>query len=91
MSAGGSASPASPARKSITTATADSDDEDEDDDKESVDGDEKWDDVAEALTIIERDSVLTPTEVINILSQNPQLPFSICYDYMRRTMQAVQR
>jgi hypothetical protein len=86
--------PSSPVRKPLRGK--DSDDEDDDDevdeeeDADSLDGEGKWDDVLEALSIIERDASLSPMEVINILAQNPQLPLSVCFDYTRRYLQATQ-
>lgn len=43
----------------------------------------------EALSIIERDGILSPMEVINILSQNPQLPLGVCFDYSKRTLRSI--
>lgn len=58
---------------------ANNNDDDEDD--------ERWDDITEVLTLIEKESVLTPTQVIAILSQNPQLPLHIVSNYILKTIQ----
>jgi len=81
--------PNSPARNTRRAKDSDDEEDDDDDAEESEDDDAKWDNVMEALSIIERDSILSPMEVINILSQNPQLPLSVCYDYSKRMLRTI--
>ncbi|CAN0163258.1 unnamed protein product, partial [Ectocarpus sp. 8 AP-2014] len=44
----------------------------------------RWDDVRELLALIERDQVLSPLQVVSILSQNSQLPLWVTRDFLPR-------
>ncbi|CBN79204.1 conserved unknown protein [Ectocarpus siliculosus] len=55
------------------------------DDGEGAGGEEgRWDDVRELLALMERDQVLSPLQVVSILSQNSQLPLWVTRDFLPR-------
>jgi hypothetical protein len=61
--------------------------EEEDDREEGAyDDDERWDLISEVLTLVERENVLTPMQIIPILSENPDLPLHIASKFLKRTL-----
>mmetsp|Transcript_11655 Transcript_11655/g.17666 ORF Transcript_11655/g.17666 Transcript_11655/m.17666 type:complete len:1045 (+) Transcript_11655:67-3201(+) len=56
-------------------------------DDDSEEEDERWDLISEVLTLVEREQVLTPMQIIPILSENPNLPLRIAARFIRRSMQ----
>jgi hypothetical protein len=68
--------PSSRGRKSDTDSDSDSDEDDN----------ERWDQIGEVLDLIEKQNVLTPTQVISVLSRNPELPFSLVAKYVLQTI-----
>jgi hypothetical protein len=66
---------------------ADSDDEDDcDDSLHHYDDDERWELINEVLILVERENVLTPMQIIPILSQNPDLPLHLASRFIKRTL-----
>jgi hypothetical protein len=63
------------------SASNGSDDDDEEDDDE-----ERWDHVVEVLSLIDKESVLTPMQVIPILSLNPNLPLHIISRFVKKRL-----
>jgi hypothetical protein len=55
-------------------------------DSESDDDDDRWDNISEVLDLIELQNVLTPMQVIAVLSKNPELPFSLVSSYVTKTI-----
>jgi hypothetical protein len=62
------------------------DDEEEDRDEYASDDDERWDLISEVLTLVEKENVLTPMQIIPILSENPDLPLHIASRFLKRTL-----
>lgn len=46
----------------------------------------RWDSVIDVMDLIEKESILSPIQVISILSLNPQLPLQIAYNYMSKSL-----
>jgi vacuolar protein sorting-associated protein 11 len=67
----------------------DSDDEDLSDDSDDSDDndDEKWDLICEVLALIEKERILTPMQVVPILSLNAELPLHIVSRFIKRNLQ----
>jgi vacuolar protein sorting-associated protein 11 len=55
--------------------------EDEDEDE-----DERWDLISEVLTLVEKEGVLTPMQILPILSENPNLPLRIASRFIKRCL-----
>jgi hypothetical protein len=68
-------------------------DSDDDDDAsehasdESDEDEERWDLICEVLALIEKERVLTPMQVMPILSLNTELPLHIASKFIKRNMQ----
>ena len=68
----------------------DSDDDDVDDnasEESDDDDDEKWDLICEVLALIEKERILTPMQVIPILSMNTELPLHITSKFLKRNLE----
>lgn len=68
---------------------ADSDDDDPSDEasESDEDDDEKWDLICEVLALIEKERILTPMQVVPILSMNTELPLHIVSRFIKRNLQ----
>lgn len=56
------------------------------DEKYIYDDDERWDLINEVLILVERENILTPMQIIPILSENPELPLYIASRFIKRTL-----
>lgn len=68
----------------------DSDDDEPSDDASDgsdEDDDEKWDLICEVLALIEKERILTPMQVVPILSMNTELPLHIASRFIKRNLQ----
>merc|ERR1711871_17603 len=54
-----------------------------DDDDEEDDG--KYDDICECVNVLQKDALLSPVEIINILAKHPTLPLSVAFDFIKHT------
>jgi hypothetical protein len=68
----------------------DEDDEDEENDDDDDDEEARWDNVCEALSIIEKEAVLSPIEILNILSSNPHLPVHVAFEFTQKQLHNLQ-
>lgn len=57
---------------------------DSDEDEEE---DEKWDPISEVLSLVERENILTPMQIIPILSENPNLPLHVVSRFIKKGLQ----
>lgn len=80
-------------RPSQSNAPRDSDDDDDDpmedvsEESDDDDDDEKWDLICEVLALIEKERILTPMQVVPILSMNTELPLHIVSRFIKRNLQ----
>ena len=65
-------------------------DEEENDDDDDDDEEARWDNVCEALSIIEKEAVLSPIEILNILSSNPHLPVHVAFEFTQKQLHNLQ-
>eukprot|EP01034_Spumella_vulgaris_P026929 gene26929-33580_t len=61
-------------------------DDDEEDEEEEEDEERRWDSVREVMDLIERESILSPIQVISILAIHPQLPLQIAASFISQTL-----
>lgn len=54
--------------------------------EDSDDDDEKWDLICEVLSLIEKERILTPMQVVPILSLNPDLPLYIASRFLKKAL-----
>lgn len=82
-----------PRAKQGSGAPRDSDDDDDDpsdeasDESDEEDDDERWDLICEVLALIEKERILTPMQVVPILSMNTELPLHIVSRFIKRNLQ----
>eukprot|EP00605_Chrysophyceae_sp_TOSAG23-4_P001966 GSChrysophyteH1.ASY1.ANO1.2177.1 assembled CDS len=50
------------------------------------DEDERWDAVSEVLRLIETEGVLSPMQIVHVVSQHPTLPLSVVSKYVERAI-----
>jgi hypothetical protein len=66
--------------------TGDHGDNDDDSDDSDDSDDEKWDLICEVLSLIEKERILTPMQVVPILSVNPDLPLHIVSRFIKKSL-----
>jgi vacuolar protein sorting-associated protein 11 len=70
-------------RSSARHTSSDTDDDDEEEEEE----DEKWDAISEVLALVEKEDILTPMQIIPILSENPNLPLHVVSRFIKKGLQ----
>jgi hypothetical protein len=55
-----------------------------------VDSVDRWDSVIDVLDLIDKEAILTPAQVLAILSINPDLPLYVVSDYVSNTFKELQ-